>query len=72
MLYKKYHRNFVKQFKFRAVFGTTGIYRYIVETEPYYDGILKAIRMISGKGYWNLVYQGGQINENLHVVQEIS
>ena len=68
MLYKKYHRNFVKQFKFRAVIGGTGIYRYIVETEPYYDGILKAIRMISDKGGWNLVFPEGQLNKNLHVV----
>lgn len=68
MLYKKYHRNFVRQFKVRAVFGTTrAIYRYIVEKEPYYDGVFKGIRIISDKGNWDLVYDG-RINKYLYVV----
>lgn len=71
MLYKKYHRDFVKRFKKGTVFGSTGrIHRYIVETEPYCDVIL--IRMTSNKGSWNLVYYNGRINKNLHVIQEIS
>lgn len=68
MLYKKYHRNFVRQFKFRAVFGATGIHRYIVEIEPYYDRIFKGIRMTCDKGNWDLVPYNGIINKHLHVV----
>lgn len=68
MLYKKYHRNFVKQFKKRAVFGRTGIHRYLVETEPYYDAFFKGICIVSDKGCWNLVFPDGQLNKYLHVV----
>lgn len=74
MLYKKYHRNFVKQFKkgtkFRYCHGGT---KHIVEREPYYDGIFKGIRMTSGRySGWNLIFPDGQLVVDIDVVQEIS
>lgn len=68
MLYKKYHRNFVKQFKKGVKFKWSGISSGIgiVKKEPYYN---YAIYVTDSKhGLWNLVNLGGEINKYLYVV----
>lgn len=77
MLYKKYHRSYVKQFRKGVEFNcpctspdkmferdVVDVDR--VEVRPYYGGIY-----VAGKrtGRWILVFSGGMINKkNLHVV----
>lgn len=63
MLYKKYHRKFVKQFKKGVKFECiNSVRRYIVEKEPFYGGNI----CITGEcSVWVLVYMDGSINNNL-------
>lgn len=68
MLYKKYHRNFVSQFKKETRYGYKAfsgeIYRDIIKREPYIIG--SGNIHITGKKYgWTLVYPGGRINKDL-------
>lgn len=79
MLYKKYHRNFVKQFKKGTKFGHSNecsrykaySYSMIVEIEPtIYDG---GIYVISKCSYgWILVFPSGRLIKDIDVIQEIS
>lgn len=58
MLYKKYHRNFVKQFKKGVKFNI--ISEEEVMREPWYDKVNKTICMTGSKyGGWNLVSSDG-------------
>ena len=68
MLYKKYHRNFVRKFKKGTVFKWNGtLSGEIVRKEPYYDnGMIWVIDNEYGK--WDLVYYNGRINKHLYVV----
>ena len=86
MLYKKYHRNFVKQFKKEARIG----FRYrdrggasalvdVVKIEPCvdmesqidcYDGIFKGIRMTGIYYDWVLVYPSGYINHDVKAIED--
>ena len=76
MLYKKYHRNFVKQFKKGVKFNVgcrsfSGKFR--VTREPSLDPLSSRIYIEDGKLYtWTLMYVSGRINKYLHVIQEIS
>ena len=70
MLYKKYHRNFIRQFK-KGVKYECFSGRYIVSKEPYYRG--EEIRIIDSKcSVWVLVCMDGKINKYINVIQEIS
>lgn len=83
MLYKKYHRNYVSQFKkgveFNYQYPSKSPYKIFekdivdvdgVEIRPFYGGIYVAGRRT---GRWILVYPGGKINKKaIHVIQEIS
>lgn len=80
MLYKKYHRNFVRKFKkgtkFEYIEGRGPGIKFTVSIEPYSDwrywkGIGIRIKT-SGENLWNLVYPEGQLEEDIYAIQEIS
>ena len=68
MLYKKYHRSYVSQFKKGIEFVYNGEKKYIVEKEPYIRQIEVYGRMaiyIEDKLYsWSLVLPAGRIFKN--------
>lgn len=73
MLYKKYHRSYVSQFKKGVKFvcrGSNRYSRYTVERNPYY--VYRDIRLTGIEYCLTLVFSDGIVNENLHVIQEIS
>ena len=74
MLYKKYHRNFVKQFKIGAKFKFihSNNLTEIVNAGPFYFKRSNHIEVQAGYIWWRLIYQNGKINKNLYVVQKIS
>ena len=74
MLYKKYHRNFVKQFKIGARFKFKFVSRTeIVKDGPYYFNTNYNIEVRgSGRVWWELVCPDGKINKYLYVIQKIS
>lgn len=68
MLYKKYHRNFVRQFKKGVKFSYktyNKVYKDIVEREPYYDGRYwrRNIRITGSKNDLFLIFPSGQLVE---------
>lgn len=65
MLYKKYHRNFVRQFKEGTEFRYK-TYRDVVLKEPHFD--YGCIRITGDKYYLVLVYSSGRINYNIKIV----
>lgn len=72
MLYKKYHRNFIRQFKkgtkvkYRYDNGTETIIGKVI-TEPYYVG--GTIRIIVSKSKSRtLVMPSGQLIDNINVI----
>lgn len=79
MLYKKYHRNYVSQFKEEVELK---LERYTVIMEPYIElnfttriprpYVVVYLEDNSGKTLWTLVYSDGSINEYLHAIQKIS
>ena len=73
MLYKKYHKNFVSQFKEGTEFNYKA-FRDVVEREPHYD--YGSIHIVGNTYYLPLVYHNGRINCNIKIekdaVQEIS
>ena len=74
MLYKKYHRNYVSQFKVGVKFmcksecgdGRIIYPRYTVEKAPYY--VYGDIRLTGIEYYLVLVFSDGIVNKSLHVV----
>lgn len=77
MLYKKYHRNFVSQFKKGIEFRYRGTRDTDTVKEEPYALILTnfcRIRVESNKHAWilSLIFENGIINKYLHVIQEIS
>lgn len=75
MLYKKYHKNFVRQFKKGVKFKTSDLGYKVVEivvNEAYifWDGV---ICIDSEKGRSRLIpFDDGKLNVDIYVVQEIS
>jgi len=71
MLYKKYHRNFVKQFKMGTRYGFKAysgeIYKDIVRKEPFYN---RGINMTGKKFGWTLVFPGGRIERSIKIIEE--
>jgi len=63
MLYKKYHRNFVKQFKIGAKFRWSGSDRpYMVEVEPFYSKGNNCIEVSPGHYlWWKLIKSNGKL-----------
>lgn len=76
MLYKKYHRNYVRQFKaeFRCYISTSLYNTYVVETEPYYSKRNMCIEF-RGNSYfsrWILInLDEGSINYSVKVEDAI-
>ena len=69
MLYKKFHRNFVKQFKKGTLFaiGSGGSYNTgEVISDPFY--MFSSVYIEDSKHLWILVLPGGKINKNLYVI----
>lgn len=72
MLYKKYHRNFVKQFRK----GTKIYYKTYsgdeikdtVRIEPYFSNDYHEIHISDNKYGWILVYRNGMIERSIKVV----
>ena len=74
MLYKKYHRNFARQFKKGTRFFI-GDYSCKGEvTKPCYimSTYEKGVYISDKEFAWTVVFPGGKINKFLHVIQEIS
>ena len=77
MLYKKYHRNFIRQFKKGAKVGF-GHRREelvdIVKIEPCrvdcHDGVFKGIHMTGIYYDWALVFPSGYINHDVKVIED--
>ena len=71
MLYKKYHRSYVRQFKKGAKFMWNRCAVETVMKEPY---ICNGFIFMKDSKYscWDLVYSRAEINKYLYVVQEIS
>lgn len=59
MLYKKYHRNFVRQFKIGTDFSYNNTID-VVKVEPYYHA--GRIKIESDRYYLVLVFPGGRID----------
>lgn len=73
MLYKKYHRSYIRQFKKGTEFVYNGERRYIVEKEPYIlqtDIYGQKTIHVDDKLYtWSLVLPAGRIFKGyIHVV----
>ena len=75
MLYKKYHRNFVSQFKIgtKVKFICDHVHFVIsdVKEEPFieYRWINTLVSNAKlGERYWVVVFPGGKINKDLHVI----
>ena len=67
MLYKKYHRNFVRQFKKGTKFTEFDYktYRDVVEIEPYYD--YGNICINGNRYYLILVHSDGTTNHQIKI-----
>ena len=68
MLYKKYHRFYVRQFK-KGVKFSYKTYRDVVEVEPYYRPYFDngGIRITGNKYYLVLVHLDGTTNYNIKI-----
>lgn len=77
MLYKKYHRDFIRQFKkgVKFVFNKEGILAEVIK-EPYIyqnDSSSPQAILLEDKLYtWNLLIFNGRIFKDLYVIQKIS
>lgn len=82
MLYKKYHRNYIRKFKkgIKICYKTySGEIKDTVRIEPFYNDIKnKSIHITGSKYGWTLVYCNGRVDykikieEHAHAIQEIS
>ena len=67
MLYKKFHRNYVSQFKKGVRFDILSA--KTVMQEPWYDNVNEVVCMSDNEyGQWDLVYYNGRINKYLYVI----
>lgn len=74
MLYKKYHRNYVRQFKKGVEFVYSNMLDKItlkitVEVEPWLYG--EKIYVTEKFGNWILVFPGGRINYNIKIEEDV-
>lgn len=73
MLYKKYHRNYIRQFKEGTRFKYNyKCYTYTVIKEPYYSTYYQHIEFQSTSiiPVWTLIYPSGFINYDIKIVGE--
>ena len=70
MLYKRYHRNFIRQFKEGTKFGwsTEELSVETVMIEPYFKVDFHEIHVSGDKYRWILVYSNGRIERNIKVI----
>lgn len=66
MLYKKYHRSYVSQFKKGVEFRYKS-HKCVVTREPYYYNEMIYV-IDSESGRWELVFCNGKISKCLYVV----
>ena len=76
MLYKKYHRNYVRQFKKGIKFSyktyNNEICKDIVRIEPFYNDIKdKSIHMTGSKYGWTLVYCNGRVDYKIRIEENV-
>jgi len=65
MLYKKYHRNYISQFRKGTEFWFKAYYREKVVIEPYvYSGVCRS-------GSWVLIFLDGKINYNIKIEKDV-
>ena len=70
MLYKKYHKNFVSQFKKGAKFRYTGFRPEAVEIEPWFENSSRIYISGNKSGCWTVVYPGGQLSDGISIVND--
>ena len=68
MLYKKYHRQYVREFKVGVKFDYK-TYRDVVEKEPYYYN--GGIHITGNKYYLVLVHSDGTTNYNIKIEKDV-
>lgn len=69
MLYKKYHRSYVRKFKKGTkVSNRHNIYKDTVESEPYFNTEFHEVRVICNKYGWILVFPGGKLNKDVYAI----
>jgi len=68
MLYKKYHRSYVSQFKKGVKFRYKEYSAEVVEVEPYFKVDFHEIHVNGDKYRWILVYSIGRIERNIKVI----
>ena len=81
MLYKKYHRSYISQFKKGVKLRREGDIHFVItrpfprlnlRTEKPYITVDVTIDKHSSWIRWTLVFQDGKINKKIYVIQEIS
>ena len=75
MLYKKYHRNFIRKFK-KGVkcYRTDSPLFYKIVKEPYYSKVSHRIEFwddSSFLGTWPLIFSWGSINHKINVLNAV-
>jgi len=76
MLYKKYHRNYVKQFRSGIKFEYKGICRDIVVIEPSIIDVFTnhyevEIQVIGKFSKWTLVFPEGRIDYKIKIKKDV-
>mgnify|MGYP003538268817 FL=1 len=73
MLYKKYHRNFVRQFKVGVKFSyeTYRFHRDIVKREPYIGYGHCGIWMTGKEDGWILVFSDGKVEYKVKIEKDV-
>ena len=79
MLYKKYHKDFIRKFKkgsrFNSIIGYKfyNISSYIVVKEPYYSTYYLHIELQSNTCIpsWTLIYPSGRINLDIKAIEDV-
>lgn len=72
MLYKKYHKNYVGQFKKGVKFRYRGFRSEAIEVEPWCENSGRIYISGNKSGCWTLVYPGGQLSDGISIVNDDS
>jgi len=73
MLYKKYHRNFIRKFKKGVKCYRLDSPLYEVVKEPHYSNVNHRIEFQSSSyfGIWPLIFSSGSINYKINVLNAV-
>ena len=72
MLYKKYHKKYVSQFKKDVKFRYRGFRPEAIEVEPWCENSGRIYISGNKSGCWTLVYPGGQLSDGISIVNDDS